>query len=107
MTRMNEVVQQIEAVINDKEYPATLYELVSIKKILAEITRQYARETTFSPKRLPAAIVTAQYRFFPGGVYDFLRNYDRRRQVPGFVRPNPEISCHSLNLGTRPAHSTG
>ncbi|MGB2675158.1 MAG: hypothetical protein WBC56_09485, partial [Methanoregula sp.] len=93
MTRMDEVVQQIEAVIDDNECPATLGELMTIKRILAELTRQHAHKAEPDPHT--AAAVAGNSRFFPGVVYDYLRDYERRRPA-GLVRPAPVISCCGL-----------
>jgi hypothetical protein len=93
MTRIDEVIEQIEAVINDDECPATLGELVEIKRVLVEITRQCAQRE--EPVSHPEAAVAAG-RFFPGVVYDYLRDYERRRPAPGLVRPAAMVSCSSL-----------
>ncbi|HVP95954.1 hypothetical protein [Methanoregula sp.] len=83
MTRIDEVIHQIETVINDEECPATLGELMVMKRILADITRQYTRRqdnATTRPMHL-------SHRIFPGGVYDCLRDYERRRYIPYTARP--------------------
>ncbi|MGB8309127.1 MAG: hypothetical protein WCE65_04750 [Methanoregula sp.] len=107
MTRMNEVVEQIEMVIDDKEYPATLNELITLKKILVEITRQRLTETSFHNEFHPAAVVTPHYHPFPGIIYDLLRNYERQRYVLSFVRTDRAIQCNSFSSDTRSALSTG
>ncbi len=107
MTRINEVVQQIEIVIDDTEYPVTLNELLVLKKILEEITRQRSQETAPSTEPLLVAVVTPRQRSVPVRVYDLLRNYERQRNVPGIARSNPDIPYHNLNMRTIPVLSTG
>ncbi len=65
MTRINEVVQQIEIVIDDTEYPVTLNELLVLKKILEEITRQRSQETAPSTEPLLVAVVTPRATVIP------------------------------------------
>ena len=94
MTRMDEVIQQIETVLDDEEYPVTLGELIPMKRILAEITCRHAHRA--EPVAHAAAPATAANRFFPGVVYASLRDYERRRHAPALVRPAPMVSCDSL-----------
>jgi len=85
MTRMDEVIQQIERVIDDTECPATLGELMAMKRILGRISQHYA---------LPAGPVV--HPDFPGGVYNGLRDYERRRHAPSLIRPVPAAPCGSM-----------
>jgi hypothetical protein len=107
MTRMNEVVEQIEMVIDDKEYPATLNELITLRKILERITHQCSKETVLSQEFREATIVTPYHHSFPVGVYNLLRIYERQRHIPTFVRTDAAIPCNTFNNGTRSALSTG
>jgi len=94
MTRMDEVIQQIETVIDDREYPATLGELMAMKRILDAVARRYA--PLAGPVLHPSAQPQDAHRYFPGGVYNVLRDYERRRHAPSLVRPVPAAPCGSL-----------
>jgi hypothetical protein len=93
MTLMDEVIQQIETVLDEEEYPATLGELVAIKRVLTALNQQYAprAEHLMHPA---AAMITN--RFFPRVVYASLRDYERRRHAPALVRSVPSVSCDSM-----------
>jgi hypothetical protein len=77
MTPMRDVIKQIETVIDDDEYPATLDELVVMERILLKITLYHTadKETYFPEYPLPTS---RKDRFFPDAVFDYLRRYEKR-----------------------------
>jgi hypothetical protein len=95
MTGMGEVVQQIEAVLDDDEYPATQCELLAMRRILTEITAQCTKARDTCPP-LHNAAAPAKHRSFPGVVFDCLRDYERRRNTPGVFRQSAGVTCSTM-----------
>ena len=93
MTRMAEVIQQIELVIDDGEYPATLGELMAMKRILDGISRRYSplAGPVLHPEAPPVA-----HPYFPGRVYHGLRDYERRRHAAPLIRPVTVAPCGNM-----------
>ena len=83
MTRLNDVIQQIETVLDDSEYPATFIEMVTIRRVLREITRDQSCQQDEPVYSRPGSTPRA----FPCHVYDYLKAHERRRQVPEYPRP--------------------
>jgi hypothetical protein len=95
MTEMREVVYQIESVLDDDEYPATLDELLAIRRILAEITAYCAEAKDICPQ-LPGTAAAVKHRFFPEVVFNGLRDYEKRRHAPGMFRQAAGMSCTTM-----------
>jgi len=81
MTRLNDVIEQIETVLDDAEYPATFIEMVTIRRVLWEISRGNSCR-----QDAPAYSRGSTPRAFPGQVYDYLKEHERRRLVPEYPR---------------------
>ncbi|MGB8220501.1 MAG: hypothetical protein WCE46_08985 [Methanoregula sp.] len=95
MTEMEEVVHQIEAVLDDDEYPATLDELLAMRRILAEITA-YCTDAKDACPQLPGTAAAVKHRFFPDVVFNSLRDYEKRRHAPGMFRQAAGTSCMTM-----------
>jgi len=95
MTGMGEIVQQIETVLDDDECPATLDELLVMRRILAEITA-YCTDNKGTCPQLPGTAAAVKHRFFPEGVFDCLRDYEKRRHAPGMFRQAAGMSCTTM-----------
>jgi len=77
MTRIDEVLRQIEAVIDDTDIPATFGEMIAMRRILTRITRQYHnRQGTILRLAEPTTDGV-----FPGRVYTCLRAYERQQNI--------------------------
>jgi hypothetical protein len=85
MTLMRDVIKQVETVIDDDEYPATLDELVVMERILMKITLFHTRDKETFPFTDHAPVLQKD-RLFPDAVFDYLRHYEVCRKVPGMKR---------------------
>jgi hypothetical protein len=96
---MRDVIKQVEAVIDDEEFPATLDELVVMERILLKISLFHTidRETNMSGND---GAGLRKDRFFPHAVFDYLRQYEIRRKVHGRVLDSPvPVSAQSGTTG--------
>ena len=88
MTLMRDIIHQVETVIDDNEYPATLDELVVIERILIQITLFHTSDEETNPA-VEYSPGHRNDRFFPAAVFDYLRQYESHRKVPGKI-----TGCH-------------